>query len=500
MIQIEENIELDPISEGLIPEGVVSHYVVPKGAVEDASNFHNDNLGVMTFRPNLVSHFTPAATPVSSSLFQTTAGSNRIYWQEGTSLKYVEISSPGSVTTYTSVFPSSFTARYQTIQSNLLAIAGTTIKYTDGSATPANISGITYPAVTVDILNAGFQGRLWYASSSALNNRLYYSDVIPAAGVASTTGTSPYLTINAPNGDAITGLASSQQVLFAFCHNSIFRVYNTQSQDNSPCAFVGALNQEAIVTTPDGIYFYHPSGFYKLSSDGSAQSISNRIASILPYSGQVDVTSCRSWSSGDYVYFSFSYPFQSGGGTVNGSKVYRYTISTQVWTIYDFYKSVVTTACFGLSRTGTQYVFLLGTTAESAARFAAIFVEYKWDGTVSTTASGIDLSLTDIIASYSTHFESFGIENRLKQIQGLAIPHLNGNGFDISYQTDMDNSDEWTPIGRLDDKAVTLFKDFQSKPFNRIKFRVSGSKRTSNLSTYCWVRQPIIIKLSDVGI
>lgn len=502
MIQVAENIVLEPITEGMIPEGVVSHYVVPKGAVEDASNFHNDNVGVMTFRPNISpSSFTPASTPLSSSMFQTSGGSNRLYWQEGTSLKYIDITTPGSPTTHTSVFPSSYTARYSIIQGNLLMTAGSTaaVRYTTGASAPATIAGITGAPTDIDIIDAGFGGRIWYASSTNSNNRVYYTDVIPAAGVASTTGTSQYLTINASNGDYITGLVKGQQVQFVFTNNGIFRIYNTQSQDNSPCAFVGALNQEAITVAQDGIYFYHPSGFYKLSPDGSAQLISNRIATILPYSGSVDLTSCRSWSSGGYIYFSFSFPFTVGGGTTNGSKIYRYTTATQVWTVYEVQKSIVTTACFSLSRTGSEIVYLLGTTTESSARFASTFVEYKWDGTITTSASGLDLGVTDIIASYSTHFENFGIENRLKQIQGIAIPHLNATGFDIMYQIDNDNSDKWYNIGKLDSKAVTLFKDFQSKPFNRIKFKISGAKRSSALSTYCWVKQPIIIKLLDVG-
>lgn len=502
MIQIAENIELEPITEGLIPEGVVSHYVVPKSAIEDVSNFHNDNLGVLTFRSPLLSHFTVAATPLSCSLFQTSAGSFRLYWQEGTTLKYDTYAGPGSPTSYTSVFPSSYTARYSIIQGNLLMTAGSSaaIKYTTGAASPANIAGITGAPADIDLIDAGFGGRIWYASSINSNNRVYYTDVIPAAGVSSTTGTSQYLTINASNGDYVTGLVKGQQVLFVFTNNGIFRIFNTQSQDNVPIANVGAINQEAITQGQDGIYFYHYSGFYKLNSDGSAQNISNKIASILPYSGSVDYTTCRSWYNSDHVYFSFSFPFPSGGGTVNGTRIYRYTVSTQVWSVYDVYKSIVTVACTGTNRSGQEVSILMGTTTEAITRFGAIFNEIKWDGTITNTASTLDLGATDIIASYRTHFENFGIENRKKQIQGISIPHLNANGFDVFYQVDTDNSDKWRTVGRLDENAVTLFKDFQSVPFNRIKFMVSGSKRSSQIGTYCWIRQPIIIKLMDVGI
>lgn len=490
MIQVAENIELDPITEGLIPDGVVSHYVVPKGSVDQVLNFHNDNIGVLTFRPALLGFLNPAGNPRSASVFQTIPGDTQIYWQEGQSLISTGAEFGGTVTTYTGVFPTgSYIARYQTIQGTLLMTAGNSIKFTDGYTAPANISGITYPLVTIDILNAGFQGRLWYASSN-VNNRLYYSDVIPAAGVASTTGTSQFLTINANNGDSITALIGSQQVLFVFTQNSIFRVYNTQSQDNSPVANVGALNQEAIAVAQDGVYFYHPTGFYKLNADGSAQNISNRISSLLPYLvSSDDLLKCRSWADGDHVYFSFT------------NTVYRYTISTQVWTMYQFQRIQITASAYGINRSGKTFPFVLGNASDFSFRFATLFREdNNAYGSVGNQAFTRDLNSYDIIASYTTHFENFGLEHRKKQIQGIAIPHLNAKGFDISYQVDTDNDSEWRPIGQLDDQAVTVFKDFQSVPFKRIRFRVTSSKRSSQSGTRCWVRNPTLIKLLDVGI
>lgn len=498
MIKVAENIELEAITEGLIPDGVVSHYAVPKSSVDQVSNFNNDTIGVMTFRPNLPGFINPTGNVLSAAIFQTIPGETRLYWQEGQSLLFNNAEFGGSTTTYAGVFPpGSFRARYQIIQGNLLMTAGNTISLTDGSAAPTNISGISYPPVTIDLLNAGFQGRLWYARSE-VSNRLYYSDVIPTAGVGSTTGTSQFLVINANNGDGITALVGSQQVLFVFTQNSIFRVYNTQSQDNSPVSNVGALNQEAIATAQDGVYFYHPTGFYKLNVDGSAQNISNRIVSELPTSNR---DTCRSWADGDHVYFAFSFSYPIGAGTRTGTKVYRYTISTQVWSIYDFVSLSVTATAYGINRSGTSYPFLLGNSFDFSVRFASPFREDPSAfGSVGSQGFNQDLSTYDIVASYTTHYENFGIEHRLKQIQGIAVPHLNATGFDISYQVDTDNPSEWRPIGALKSDSVTLFKDFQSVPFRRIRFRVTGSRRSAPSGTQCWIRNPILIKVSDVGI
>lgn len=501
-MKVVEDIKFEPITEGVIPDGVTSHYVAPKAAVENAENFHNDTLGVMTFRQPLYTSFVPGATDYwSGVLFDRGAsGSMYIYYQTGTSLCYEDPMIPSGITTFTTVFPAGYTTRFSIIQGTLLMTTGSTaqIKYTDGISAPANIAGVT-GVPSVDLINAGFVGRIWYADSTSSNNRLYYTDVIPAAGVASTTGTSQYLTINAGNGDVLSGLVQGQQTMFVFTRNSVFRVYNTQNQDSVPCATVGALTQESIVTASDGIYFYHPSGFYKLSENGSAQCISNRIATIIPNPGKISAETCKSFSYGDHVYFSFEASFPNGSSTATGTLLYRYTISTQVWTIYKFFKVSTKVAVAAIKRNGRIVTMLMGNTSEANARFASNFYEFTGDGSQSSTTPIDDNGTTQIIGSYNTHWEDFGAEGHLKKINGISFPQNNAAGFDVSYQIDTDNADHWTPIGRMDSRAVTVFKDFVSRPFNRIKFRVMGQKKTQQAPTYCWIGSPTIMKLTDMG-
>lgn len=517
-MKVVEDVTLSPISEGIVGEGVASFYVAPKTSVAYAQNFHNDRLGVMTLRRSLGASLTPDSTNEwSAALFQPSGSANRLYYQIGTSLKYYDLGA-FTTTTYTSVFPSSYTARYSIIQGNLLMTNGSNsvIKYTTGASAPASIAGITGVPTDIDLINAGFVGRIWYASSSNSNNRVFYSDVIPAAGVSSTTGTSQYLTINAGNGDYVTGLVQGQQVLFTFTQNGIFRIFNTQSQDNAPISNVGALSQECITTASDGIYFAHPSGFYKLSETGQVQNISTKIKSLLYYASFVgDFLTCRSFSMDDYVYFAFQKGFQSGSGTENGTIVYRYNINTQVWTIYTFMRNVIKATATSVDRSGTQTIYLLGTSTDgSRDRFASTFSEQMSNGLMmASSASIIDNSVTDIIATYVTQWEDFGAEGHIKKIHGIAFPNDNASGMDIAYQVDYDDpityisessssiNSKWRSIGRLDGNAVTYFKDFVSVPFHKIRFRVMGASRREPIvyGTFCSVGSPTIIKLTDLG-
>lgn len=518
-MKVNEDVTLSPISEGIVGEGVASFYVAPKTSVVYAQNFHNDRLGVMTLRRPLSVRFTPDSTSVySAALFQPSGGVNRIYYQADTALKYYEADVPITQTSYTSVFPSSYTARFSIIQGNLLMTNGSNavIKYTTGASSPASIAGITSVPSDIDLINAGFVGRIWYASSTNSNNRVFYSDVIPAAGVASATGTSQYLTINANNGDYVTGLVQGQQVLFAFTQNGIFRIFNTQSQDNAPISNVGALTQECITTTSDGIYFAHPSGFYKLSESGQVQNISTKIKSLLYYAVSAgDFLTCKSFSMDDYVYFAFQRGFQNGSGTENGTIVYRYNINTQVWTLYTFMRNVVKAATTSTDRSGTQLIYLFGTSTDgSRTRFASNFGEQVSNGLVQGgSASTIDNSVTDIIATYVTQWEDFGAESHLKKIQGIAFPNDNANGMDVSYQVDYDDAvnftsdpssginSKWRSIGRLDGNSLSYFKDFVSVPFHKIRFRIMGASRREPLvyGTFCSVGSPTILKLTDLG-
>lgn len=504
MLKSINDVPLDPITEGVISENILSHYVSPKGSISYAENFHNDTLGVMTTRRMFTASGTsPAARALSCVLWQEVSVNStpNIVWQEGTTLKAQDVLGTGGVTTRTTTFSASTKNRFDIIQGVLLmtnTTGGQPKYWATVATTPVPALGTSFPT-GVDLISAGFSGRVWTASSSDGLNRVYYSDVIPAGGVASLTGGASFLTINANNGDKTTGFARLQNVLYVFTHNGIFRVYNTQSQDNTSISSVGAFQQESIVKTKNGFYFYHPSGVYYIGSNGFPQEVSGKIRDIIQKIPNSNQGSVFGWSDDDHVYFNVGYL-----PSISTAKQYilRYTLSTQVWTMYAINSSSAT-----LTPTCAAYENFASTSITSDDIYPTNFLFaddtvnfYKGTFNVynpSTVNSSVtnDFNAFAIFCEYQTNWMVFENETQVKRINGISIPTENAAGFKFAYQTDKDKPNVWREIGEIGDDYLTMFSTFQSNEFNRIKFRVYGESKGVMVK----IGVPMIRKLDDLG-
>lgn len=505
------SIPLDPVVEGVISPSVVSHYVVPKGSLAYAENLHNDTLGLMTARRPFVSRNTPAAAVQSCALYQTPSGSAVIFWQEGTTTKYADIVG-GSITSY----PASSSInknRYDTIQGKLI-ITNSGVgqpKLFDASAAPTAIAGTAFPgaATNINLISAGFSGRVWASSDSDVTCKVYYSDVIPAAGISSVTGGASYLTINANQGDKVTGFARTQNVLYVFTHNGIFRIYNTQSQDNTPIANVGAFQQEGIVRAKNGFYFYHPSGIYFIGSNGFPQEISIKIRDMIQRVNPLYQSKVFGWCDDDHVYFCLGNNLQD----MQADKTYyvRYTISTQVWTIYStlaFLPTCADSAFLANPSAGftTEDVYPTNYLIGSGLTTAGVANSTYYGGTFnvftpSTENSSVtpDWGSVPVYIDMQTHWLTFDVEHNFKRINGIAFPSENGAGLKIAYQIDNDKPNMWRPLTpgntSLSSEYITLFRQFQSEAFNRIKFRVYGDTKGVTVR----IGMPTILQVDNMG-
>lgn len=515
MLKAVPDVPIKPVTEGMISENILSHYVVPEGAASYLENLHNDTLGMLTARHPFVTQASPAAAVLSCALYQEPAGTPDVVWQEGTTLKWGPVISTGAGTAFALAVPST-RIRYDTIQGYLLTTAQglSQPRYTNITTTLTPIATSTFPAggSSLNLISAGFVGRVWMASDSDSANKVYYSDVIPSAGITAVTGGSSFLTINANSGDKITGFARTQNVLYVFTHNGIFRVYNTQSQDNTPLANVGAFSQEAIVRAKNGFYFYHPSGIYFLGSNGFPQEISGKIRDIVQkvpnsYQGKV-----FGWCDDDHVYYCLGNNFP--GYQVDKSVIVRYTISTQVWTTYTAFgwiPSCADSGFFGSSTAissitqdiyPTNYVFAqtLNTDGTVSANYVGgthnVFVPATENVTKSDWAdSSFSTDGLPIHIDYQTHWLIFEREWHLKRINGLSLASQNGAGLKFSYQTDKDPSNKWNVIGTQESTYVTEHPSFQTDKFYRIKLRVFGSTKGVSVK----IGQPTIYVLDDLG-
>lgn len=510
------DIVLAPITEGVILKDVVSHYSAPQSSLAFAENMHNDTIGVMTTRKPFYrrsSFSTQVTAPINCILAGSLVSSSYqlLYWQDGRDLKLRRaIDTGGGTFTNTNFFNNTSKNRYDVVQNTLLITNfGNGIFWTQGANSIPLALTTGFPN-SVDVISGGFSGRVWGAASSITgpsSARVYYTDVIPLAGVTSVTGSGSFLGVNANSGESVTGLIRIQNILCVFTQNAIFRIYNTQSIDNTPVSNVGVFQQEAIVKTKLGYYFYHPSGVYKLNNDGSVQEVSKRIAPFLQRVPTLNQQAVFGWGDEDHIYFSLGTNIQG----MQSEKTYYicYTLSTQVWTIYStyfWYPTCASTAYFtyvqslesGLTEDWTPTTYVLGVLQNGTGN-AVTFGNFNY----STENSNVYGDVGDsggtagqpIFIDMETQWKTMAFESHLNKVNGIAFPHENGAGLLVSYQVDKDLPNVWREVGTLDDQYITLFRDFQSEEFNRIRFRVSGQTYGEAVK----LGQPTLINVEDHG-
>lgn len=508
------DIPLPVPTEGIILETTLSHYVSPEGAVSYAENFHFDTIGKITSRQpirqitNLNNHGLSSHSDGRAMIYAP-SGSAYIVWNDSGTLKYCAADGTGSVTSIAGAFTS--TMKDMDILQNLLIWAndtGSQPKYFNGS-TVSTIAGTSFPTnSSFNLISAGFVGRVWVAASADTNNRVYYSDVIPSGGLASLTGGSNYISVNPNNTDTIRALIRAQNCLFVFTNNSIYRIYSTQSVDNSPCANVGTPSFKSVTEAKDGIYFYHTSGIYRLSEDGSAVEISQRIRDFINRVNPLYTpTEISAWSDDNHVYFSFSGALNSSSGNApilgypnDRCYIAAYTISTQTWTIYSILGATITQ----VAATNPNYTGALGAGVDSSP-LTVLFLTDTSGNTIGGTYNNINLisggtdtpndcGLSPISVRCETNWQTFGSETHLKRISGISVASENAAGIDIGYIIDKDGTNNIKHIGSLSSEYITLYRDFQSVEFNRIKFIITG-----NVTTPVTIGQITIIGLDDLG-
>jgi len=311
----------------------------------------------------------------------------------------------------------------------------------------------------------------------------------------------------------ITGLIKTQRCLYVFTNNNIFQVFNTAYLDNAPVAYVGAYSQEGIVRAKNGFYFYNPTGVFFLQPGGQPQEISVKVRDIIKKVTTQYQSKVFGWSDEDHVYFCLGNKLQ--GYQPNKTYYIRYTISTQVWTIYstlNFLPTCADTQYFPQLYTNTDYqgtetifptVYLFGNATDDSGVITTI----RYGGTFnvfepSTENSAItpDWGSIPIPVEFQTNWMTFEAETNIpethdKRCNGLHIPSENANGFNVAYQIDSDLPNVWRYIGVIGDKYITAFNSWQSEEFNRIKFRVYGQTNGKIVK----VAVPKIKILDDLG-
>lgn len=313
-----------------------------------------------------------------------------------------------------------------------------------------------------DFISAGFEGRVWVVD--ALSNTIYYSDIVqflpPYSYSLDYDPDVNFISNLSPNtGQSFTGIIEVPRALLVFTQDNIYRIYGATSVDSYPAYNVGTYSQESIVQTKTGIFFHHSSGFYQFDYGSQPIEISRRVIDFveaIPRSYYEDITG---------VYDGFdAIEWSVGPVTVEGvtfsNCVMRYTISTQIWTIYDYVGNTIT-AMISYDD-GTTLNHLMGT---SVGKVGAM--------DVGTTDFG-----EPFYFEYIDRWRAFTpMYYQQKNIGSINVYSENAGGVNIMYQTKKSGVNAWEPIGTLNQKANSIIPTTDIGDFDVLRFRMAGNTK-----------------------
>lgn len=328
-----------------------------------------------------------------------------------------------------------------------------------------------------DFISCGFEGRVWVADS--INDIIWYTDIVqftpPDTFVLTFDKTVNFIQDFSPqDGQSMTGLFRVPRALLVFKQDTIYRIYGATSIDSYPAYNVGTYSQESIIQTKDGIYFHHSSGFYQFNYDGQPTEISRRVIDFIqaiPLSAYANIVGI--YNGFDAVEWSV------GSVTVEGvtykNCVMRYTISTQVWTIYDYFNGTVTQDSTPISINamvvyddGTRINNLMGTVSSTNSAERLRVVGRIDDG---FTDFGIPIYY-EYIDRWRTYADMYA---KSQSISGFNLYSENAAGARVEYQIQKQPPNVWGDIGIVNENNMSLFPNASTDDFEVARLRISGN-------------------------
>lgn len=313
-----------------------------------------------------------------------------------------------------------------------------------------------------DFIHAGFEGRVWIANKTL--GIIYYTDIVqfipPVTYLLTYNPTVNFIsTISPQTGQQITALYRVPRALLVFTEDTITRIYGASSIDAYPAYNVGTYSQESIIETKTGIFFHHSSGFYQFDYGSQPVEISRRIIDFVQaidrdyyenITGVYDGFDNVEWSVGQVVV----------EGVVFTNCVLRYTISTQVWTIYDYVGNDITAMIF--YDDGEEINHLMGTE----------------DGKTGAMDTGTTDFGQPFYYEFIDRWRSFTeMYYQVKSISGLSIYSENAAGANVMYQIQKSGPNAWESIGTVDQNSNSMFPNSETADFNVMRLRVAGNTR-----------------------
>ena len=454
-----ENVKISYPLEGVIRSSQLNDTVSPENSVQLAVNMNFDRVGGIVTRPGVDTYATTLDGSVTSfGTLNVQGGVKVLFAQYGTKIK----SWDGATWTTRRTTTVQTKARYSQWLNHIYMVNGTdALQCSDGVSAFAATAGFV-PSTVMPVghfVNAGFDGRIWVANKTA--DTIYYSDQVQfdvATQTYSVTYTNTsFQNLSPQDGESFSGLFRVPKALLVFKQNHIFRIYSATNVDPYPAYNVGTYSQESIVQAKDGLYFHHSSGFYKFNYDSQPTEISRRVLDFvkaIPRSSYENIVG---------IYDGFdAIKWSVGALTVEGVTYancqMRYSISTQVWTIYDYSCAPIT----------SLVSYDDGTNIEQIAGTSTGLVG-KLDYGTTDFSSPIYYEMIDRWRSFTEMY------SQTKSISGMMVMTENGSGMKLQYQTEKSTVNKWEDIDAVEDKYVALFPNAATDDFNNIRLRLYGN-------------------------
>ena len=313
---------------------------------------------------------------------------------------------------------------------------------------------------TGDFIHAGFEGRVWVFNKTL--GRIDYTDIVqfipPNEYKLTYSSTTNFITTLAPQtGQTFTAVHQVPRALLVFTQDNIFRIYGATSLDAYPAYNVGTYSQESIVETKTGILFHHSSGFYEFDYGSQPVEISRKVIDFIkaiPRAYYDDITGV--YDGFDNVEWSVG-PITTEGVTFS-SCVMRYTLSTQVWTIYDYTGNNITAMI--QYDNGTTLNHLMGT---NAGLIGAM------DTGVTDFGESIYYEMIDRWRSFTDMYYT------IASIDGINVYSENAAGTNIMYQINKSGTNVWKQLGAIDEKENSYLPNNNSEDFGVLRLRLAGN-------------------------
>lgn len=449
------------MQNGVICENVVDEALMPSGSVNFAINLHGDRIGSATVRDGITLLGTQIVDDkgikgLHQALDTGTGTNDRLIAVCDTTwyalISDVWTAKRTSLTTNTK-------ARFTNFIDLVFGVNGVEVMQTwdMGGGNFTTTSAVSAPSATfID----NFRSRVWAAKTSGNPSRLYYSSVASSGGTILWTGTdSSFIDVAPGDGEDITGIKKFGTGLYVFKNSTIYRVFSINQTEPDPQILVGTYSQESITVAKDGMYWHHPSGIYRLrKGETNPIEISRPVYDIIKNVTRTNYSEVSSWNDDDHCYFSVG-SISVYGITINNC-VLRWTISTEIWTIYSYAQNLI-----------------VGNTYDNSNAIDRVVGDD--DGNVYTFNSGNTDNTIAINYELETRWLNLsGLRSEEKVIKQLAAIHENMQGAEVGQRTGSKNRLEIEPIGSLEDQESI----FNSLSINakRIKLSIRGTSNSGS--------------------